>query len=193
MGLLFLDVETSTLDPKEGCILQIGCIHPRTKAEFNVKINPKGYKISQEAIDVTGIDVEDLYKTGISELEAVRKLQAFVKGEIDGRANVVAHNAHFDKAWIEMLFSRTGESFRDTFHFIWEDTLPFFKILASRKVIFPKNFKQETLAEYFGIERYKAHDAVADCRALVELYHIVHRMCDTIKKDKTDWNNLWKD
>ena len=193
MGLLFVDVETSTLDPKEGCILQIGAFNNRTKAELNVKVNTKGYKVNQESLDVTGIDIEDHYANGVSELEAVRQLQAFVKKEVGGRTNVVAYNAQFDKAWLEEIFRRTGEPFRDTFHFIWECPMNFCKILASRRVIYPKNFRQETIAAYFGIPPYTAHDAVADCKSLAQIYHIIHRMCGEISSSDVDWNNLWRE
>lgn len=194
MSLFFLDVETSTLDPKVGSILQLGMVHPRTKAVLDLKIHPGDYEISAESLKITGIDIEEHKTHAVEPGYAIGVLQQFIKNENGPyRANVCCHNSPFDKAWVMEMFEREKQEFGKTFHFIWEDTMPIFKSLASRKVINPPNFRLDGLCTYFGIPLGRLHDAVEDCNMTIELYKVWHKMTEELKKCGVDWKNLWKE
>ncbi|MEG2719066.1 MAG: type I-E CRISPR-associated endoribonuclease Cas2e, partial [Clostridia bacterium] len=148
-----VDVETTGLSSATDEIIELAAIHVvngEVAQRYSSLIAPK-CKIPPEIIQLTGITQEMLEKEGKPLIEALPAFLNFV-----GSAEVVAHNATFDYAFLRCacqvcnlpLFSN---------HCI--DTLP----LAKRKVEDVTSYKLAALAEHFGFNTEHAHRAFKDC------------------------------
>ncbi len=100
MREVVFDTETTGLDPRQGDrIVEVGCIelvnYLPTGREFQIYINP-GRPVSEATVRITGITNEMLRgKPGFSHPDVVDRLMEFF-----GDATIVAHNAEFDRAFL---------------------------------------------------------------------------------------------
>lgn len=104
--VLIADVETGGINALENPPLTLSAVRTSDGATFNVKIKPiDGLTIQEEALKVTGIDVEDLRMNGISEEEAAREFFKFAGG---GDHVFAGCNFPFDIKFINELYKRNG-------------------------------------------------------------------------------------
>lgn len=90
--LLFVDVETTGLDPVNDRIIEIGIVKIDKDEKINTfsqLINP-GFKISKEVRSLTGIRIKDLESAPLFG-DVIDDLLGFVKADL-----FIAHNAKFD-------------------------------------------------------------------------------------------------
>jgi DNA polymerase III epsilon subunit-like protein len=107
--MIIADTETGGLDPKRNPILTLSAIKSPCGSSFNVKINPPEHlDVSEEALAVTGISLDDLRENGISEGEAVRMFTEFLD---KGSAVVAGCNFPFDMRFLREMYKRAGAPF----------------------------------------------------------------------------------
>lgn len=158
---LYVDVETTGMDAAKDAIIELAMVlfgydaHGRItgiEARFDQLEDP-GRRIPTEITELTGITDDDVRGRRIDEDAAA---------ELIARANlVVAHNAKFDRAFLERRFA----PFRDLPWACSADDVPWRdEGLESRKL--------EFLAYRFGFF-YDGHRAVTDCVAGV---HVLSRL-----------------
>ena len=104
MRYIFLDTETTGLDPKKGDrIIEIGCLEMKernlTQNTFHEYLHPER-EVPQEAINIHGITNEFLIGKPLFK----EKAQAFIDF-IQG-STVIIHNASFDVAFLDAEFAR---------------------------------------------------------------------------------------
>jgi DNA polymerase III epsilon subunit-like protein len=80
---------------------------------------------------------------------------------------MVAHNIAFDYSFLAKAFSTTGVDNKMFFAKI--DTISF-AFAKLHKLENSPRLNLKSLCEYFGIENERAHTALADTRATVEVY-----------------------
>lgn len=102
------DTETTGLNPADGDrVIEIGAVemhnHIATGRTFRVLINPKR-SVSEDTVRITGITDEHLKDAPYFEHPEV--VDAFL--EFLGDATIVAHNAGFDRGFINMELERCG-------------------------------------------------------------------------------------
>jgi len=155
---VFLDVETTGLDPNEAEIIELGMIAFEYSEqgkifniidEFNGYEEPKKGEIPQEITDLTGITNEMVQGKRIDDEE----VNAFISDAVI----IIAHNATFDRQFVEGRFHvfkdiSWGCSINDV---SWKENG-----LKARNL--------EYLAYIYGYY-YDAHRASYDCRASVHL------------------------
>jgi DNA polymerase III subunit epsilon len=109
MAYTFVDFETTGLEQEIDQIIEIGAIKTDLTneiARLNIMVKLNGGRVlSQEIIDLTGIQPEEL-ENGMDEVPALDMLREFIRGDI-----VVAHHAPFD---LGFFASRYGEQ-------LWND------------------------------------------------------------------------
>jgi DNA polymerase-3 subunit epsilon len=163
MKFLFVDVETTGLDPEIDTITELGMVlcDMDTKTPlvlYNELVkNPKQPELTEEITAITGITQEMIEGYGIPEVDVLRK---FV--DLGACADaIVAHNAPFDKGMIDMAFRKLNQEVPD---FDWIDSCV--------DVPYPVSIKTRTLsylAVDHGFMNPLAHRALFDCMTTFEV------------------------
>lgn len=160
---IVLDTETTGFDPKTGDrLIEVGCIEIEdllpTGRTFHSFVNPER-PIPEAAIKVHGI-TDDKVKDAPRFREIVGDLMAFV-----GDAPVIAHNAGFDRAFINHECDLCGHPVIEEAR--WIDTLA----LAQKR--FPGMANSlDALCKRFKISLVERtlHGALIDARLLADVY-----------------------
>lgn len=155
--IVMLDTETTGLSFRQNELIEIAAarITGREVVErFNTFVHPTG-QIPAEIRVLTGITDLDVSNAPTAE-EAVASLADFVGG-----LPVVAHNASFDRAFIESVPG--GANVSDT----WIDSLALSRIALPRL----SSHRLAHMAEAFGCEPVR-HRAMADVDALCGMWRI---------------------
>ncbi len=168
--LAFLDIETTGFDVEKQEIIEIGVVIMNQKdgvlgdmhEEFELKIKPE---------KLENADAEALALNGYNEAEwmfAMSLEQAMkVLAEKTKDCVMVAHNVAFDYSFIAKAFSTTGV--KNEMFYAKLDTISF-AFAKLHKLPDAPRLSLAALCEYFGIENERAHTALADTRATVEVY-----------------------
>lgn len=149
-----IDFETTGLSPYSDRIIEVGAVIFENGAivdRMDRLINP-GFSIPESAQRVNHISNE-MVKDAPNETAVIRELMDFIGDAIVGTTFLCAHNASFDSKFLEMALERNG----------YDASIKFLDTLTlSKKVLYFDNYKQETLADHFGIVNSNSHRAVAD-------------------------------
>jgi DNA polymerase-3 subunit epsilon len=160
---IVLDTETTGFDPKTGDrLIEVGCIEIEdllpTGRTFHRLVNPDRL-IPEGAIKVHGI-TDDKVRTAPRFREIVADLMEFI-----GDAPIIAHNATFDRAFIDHECSLCGQALIPEVR--WIDTLA----LAQKR--FPGMANSlDALCKRFKISLVERtlHGALIDARLLADVY-----------------------
>jgi DNA polymerase III subunit epsilon len=159
------DTETTGLKPAEGDrIIEIGCVelvnHIPTGKTLSARINP-GRPVSADTVRITGITDEMLVNAPVFEApEIVDALLDFF-----GDAPIIAHNAGFDRSFLNMELELCGRTAIAESR--WIDTIP----IARAK--FPgAPASLDALCKRFDIalESRTFHGALLDSQLLARVY-----------------------
>ncbi|CAN5359576.1 DNA polymerase III subunit epsilon [soil metagenome] len=160
---IVLDTETTGFDPKTGDrLIEVGCIEIHdllpTGRTFHRLVNPERL-IPPDAIRVHGI-TDDKVKDAPRFKEIVHDLMAFI-----GDAPVIAHNAQFDRNFIDHECGRCGHVLLDEVR--WIDTL---QLAQKRFPGMPNSL--DALCKRFKVSLADRtfHGALIDARLLAEVY-----------------------
>ena len=160
---IVLDTETTGFDPKTGDrLIEVGCIEIEdllpTGRTFHRFVNPER-SIPEGAIKVHGI-TDDKVRDAPKFREIVVDLMEFI-----GDAPVIAHNANFDRAFIDHECGLCGHVVIDQSR--WIDTLALaqkrFPGMANSLDALCKRFK-------VSLTERTLHGALIDARLLAEVY-----------------------
>ena len=182
--IMWFDVETTGLDPKENDIVQLAgklFIDGEVVSTINKRIQPVNWdNISDEALKVTGLTIEDLktydepktlryelldmWRPHIQQYERDRDRLIYFGGY---------NMAAFDKGFLDEYFKKMGDDklvFRTNFRVI--DVIMDVYKLNFLGVLKLKNYKLETVCRHFEIP-IDAHDAMSDIDATIKLYEVL--------------------
>ncbi|MDR1163040.1 MAG: DNA polymerase III subunit epsilon [Candidatus Accumulibacter sp.] len=165
MRKIFLDTETTGLDPKQGHrIIEIGCVEMLgrrlTDRKFHYYLNPER-EIDAGALEVHGINLDFLQDKPLFGDIAAEFLD-FVRD-----AELVIHNAPFDVAFLNAELLRLDLAPIETICDGVCDTL------RMAKELFPgKSNKLDALCTRYGVDnaRRTLHGALLDAELLSEVY-----------------------
>jgi DNA polymerase-3 subunit epsilon len=183
MKLLYLDCETTGLDPKKNAPIQISGIittpkHPNQ--EFNIHLRPHPTaEIDPAALKCNNLTAEALHDPArLEPVDAYKKLKSIFLTHIDrynreDKFYLVGQNVHFDYGFLFELWNRQGDNYLGSF--IHYHKIDLIAITAAMRLSghLPKdkvpNFKLETLAGYFGLGA-QTHDAMDDIRMTRDVF-----------------------
>jgi DNA polymerase III alpha subunit (gram-positive type) len=173
-NLVFLDLETTGLNPEMHEIIEIGCIIARQKdrvgkgpeiekiEEFEIKVKPRHIETAdKEALRICGYNEGD-WVFAVDLKQALGKLAEKAKSGI-----MVGHNVAFDWVFLEKAFEETGVVPEFHYHKIDTIALAFAKLYNNPEA---QKFSLRALCELLNIKNEKAHTALSDVRATFELY-----------------------
>jgi ATP-dependent DNA helicase DinG len=157
--VVILDLETTGFDPGHDYIIEVAALisrGPEVLDRFSTLVRPPA-PIPQETTQLTGID--DGMVAGAPPIESV----AIALAEFIGPRPIVAHNATFDRTFLE----RNGcgsERLRGP----WLDSLEVARLAFPRL----KSHRLGDIARAFGIEIGRAHRAADDVEALFGVWRV---------------------
>ncbi|CAN5367353.1 hypothetical protein BH09ACT5_BH09ACT5_07690 [soil metagenome] len=101
-----VDVETSGPNPREYAMLSIGaCVVEQPERSFYVELVPTTTNALPEALEVGGLDLAELARTGTDPAAAMLQFEEWL-GELPGPPVFVAFNAPFDWMFVADYFGR---------------------------------------------------------------------------------------
>jgi DNA polymerase-3 subunit epsilon len=159
------DTETTGLEwDKDDRVIELGAVelinHVSTGRTFQTYINP-GRAVSADTIRITGIKDEDLVdKPGFEDPSIVDAFLEFV-----GDSTIVAHNAAFDRGFLNMELKRCGKAIIPEER--WVDT-----VMIARKKFPGAPASLDALCRRFDInsDARTYHGALLDSQLLAEVY-----------------------
>ena len=181
MKQLFIDVETTGLDPKIHGLTQIAgmvIVDGEEKERFNFDVSPfQGQKASLEALQITGKTINE-----IREYPSPGKIYAALTGilgryvdKFDKRDKLqfIAYNSPFDNQFMREFFKNNNDQFFGSF--FWNPDICVMRLafcFMADKRPGMKNFKLTTVAAELGIEfdESNAHDAMFDIDLTRQIY-----------------------
>jgi DNA polymerase III subunit epsilon len=177
MEKLVIDTETTGLFPNSNQLLTLGMVlidvdKPKLKfiQEKHILVKHDHYNISRTAMKINSIDIHEHEKTALPIPNAILSINDFIDDLGLNNTPILGHNVHFDQRFITSLFNEQDEEY--PFHQEKEDTRYIWERLKREGKISPhKNAKLGTIANHFGIDYSKAHDAIADCKITAQVYH----------------------
>lgn len=159
------DTETTGLNwDQDDRIIELGAVelinHIPTGKTFQTYINP-GRRVSEATIRITGITDDDLFDKPPFEDPSI--VDAFL--EFVGTSTIVAHNASFDRGFLNMELKRCGRDPIPEIH--WVDT-----VAMARKRYPGAPASLDALCKRYDIslESRTYHGALLDSLLLAEVY-----------------------
>lgn len=149
------DVETTGLYPSSDRIVEIGAVlfeNGKPTKKYGTLVNAM-ISIPSSAMAVNHID-NNMIKTAPSETEVYRNLVDFLGDALQKNTIICAHNAKFDFGFLSETLMRLGYDG----NILYVDTLSLSRKWLKGLV----NYKQETVANYFGLHNTNAHRAEND-------------------------------
>lgn len=180
-NIMFFDVETTGLDPKEDYIIEFAALNVRylngktfVCNEVDVFAKPdNGEQLSQSTIQLTGITNDMIIQQGITQKELFSIVDKSIKSY--GKTVLVAHNAQFDMNYLKELYHRNNmmEFFENL------DVVDSLTICRDR---FPYPHKLKNAIEFYGLTAYvqNTHRGIDDVYALYEVCKAIANAKDDI-------------
>ena len=180
--ILWVDVETTGLNPSRHAIIQIAGIieiNKKVKKRFNFYVHPGNREITERALDINGITRKQIASFPPPN-EIKDKLLAIFSEYINkkdpcDKLLLGGYNVAFDLKFISDFFRSLGERFLfsyirntalDPLHLSsfmeYEDIMPGIKNLRDRKLT--------TMANLFKLDTSNTHDAMFDIELTRNLY-----------------------
>jgi DNA polymerase III epsilon subunit-like protein len=171
-NLAFIDVETTGLDPYTHEVIEIGCIivergdngpaDLKIIEELDIKVKPDHIETAEiGALRVNGYDASD-WLFAYTQQQAFEMLAKKTQGCV-----FVAHNVAFDWNFIDSSFRRLNIDHGFTHHKLDTLSMAFQKFNGTDEI---KHLSLRALCEHYGIQNEKAHSALPDVRAMIEIY-----------------------
>ena len=176
--IFYFDVETTGLYASKHDIVQFAAIieiDGVIKETVNLRMKPTNFEtISQKALDVTGLTLEDL-KSYPDSHEVFDELVEVLDKYIDrfnklDKFQIVGQNVQFDVKFFEALFKKNENNYYGSYFSRYTaDPYELFKFMKSHGIVNYANLRLGTICDKLKIP-IDAHDALSDVTATRELY-----------------------
>lgn len=178
---IFIDLETTGLDPSQYATIQIAGIieiDGEVVEEFDIRMKPyPNQLVSKESLKTNAVSMEDL-KSRLPPKEGYYKFIEILSKYLD-RSNkkdrffFIGFNSPFDRSFLKAFFENSGDyNFESYFWWPSIDVVVFaIEYLREERDKFP-NFKLSTISKAVGIEveENKLHEALYDSILTRKLY-----------------------
>lgn len=190
MRFMWIDTETTGIDPSDSAAFQVACVlvdNGQLICERCFFLNPlsETIKYHEGAGSVHGYSEEQI-KAFPPEIEQVPKITAFFAEarelwEKDGSKTekmiIAGYNVGFDIGHIKALLERNGYRLEDYFINVIADVFLQVKKAGVQKALpYLPDRKLGTVAKHLGVSLENAHDALADIEATREVAKRLYQM-----------------
>jgi DNA polymerase-3 subunit epsilon len=175
--ILWLDLETTGLDPRRNDIIELAAIVEidTTCEEFHTFLRPIAWEnIDQEALAVHGIPIEEV-EAAPSAQEAHSSFTTFLSQYVnrynrDDKFVIAGYNVGFDTDFLREFFKKCNDKYYGSYFFWPTRDVKNSVAEAILTGLRAPNYKLSTMCETCGIELKEAHNALYDIRATRALY-----------------------
>lgn len=190
MDRLFIDSETTGLNPSSNSIIQLAAIpviKGKRQKSFNEFCQPHDWTtIEQKAIETHGITISRM-RTFQSPEIMLDKFIAYLR-QFNTKFYLSGYNVGFDKKFLSAMFIRYGKEkeFSELFELALHDT--FFRAKSLKKTALKhlNSFRLESLCKNFNIE-IQAHEALSDISATID---VDERLAEIFGEASASYSNL---
>lgn len=179
---LYLDLETSGLDPHNNGILQIAAIYEEDGQVIDSFVShmkpPRGTKIDKEALEVNGLKRKQIRRFEPS-ADVFKRFLAFLDRYLDkydkeDKVTLIGYNVGFDRDFLYAWAKRNDYEYMYAYiDYRLVDVMVLTRtawLIGNIKT--PENFKLGTMCKVYGVEEPN-HDAHKDIEATRELFYKV--------------------
>ena len=179
--ILWLDTETTGLNPKKHGLREIGyimVIDGQVVEKDVLYIDPRTYKkeieIDNKALELSNITIDDFEDYGDSRCHFDYFREILDKYFKDGKFILAGFNVKFDNDFLREWFydNNAGVDFKDYFHYKVIDVFPLVITLKHLGFIDTVDDKLKTVCGHFNIP-IDAHNALSDIEATKNLYELI--------------------
>lgn len=174
--ILWLDTETTGLDPQRNAIIQIAVlieIDKEIKDELSLLLRPMDVdRVEQAALDVHGHTKDEIWEFPAPE-KAMAELQKVMSKYVDkfdktDKFVMAGYFVRFDIDFMRAFFKKLGDNYFGSWFFSVSYDVQW--LVAERIALGFRapNYKLATMCKHFGIE-IKAHDALSDIKSTRKL------------------------
>lgn len=188
--LVFIDLETAGPDPQRHPIIQLAALatddvfSPLEAYEAKIRFSPHTAKKaslrkSHYHPGTWSIDAKEPKTVAIELAEFCRRHATVprlsAKGESYHVAQLAAHNAEFDSAFLRKWYDRMGLYLPARLQVVCTMQRALCYFIENRHLQEPRDYKLATLCSYFRVPFHAAaaHDALGDVTATVSLYRAI--------------------
>jgi len=164
--LLFIDVETTHLNPAIGEIIEIAIIRDDgvSSRRYVTKIRPENLHVAdRRSLEINGYNEKEWFDAPRAS-EIAQDIGYFIQGGL-----FVGHNVHFDYEWIEEFLHQHKVPMRASYRKI--DTMT----LAHEHLPFLSSHSLKTIREFFDISTLGSHRAEKDVEDMRWIYYRLRR------------------
>lgn len=179
MNILFIDCETSGLDPAKNAMLEFAAelhVDGVKVSEFSTGMYDRRSPVSLGALKVNGLKLAGLLLLKNESEAVVELIDWLLSIKVQGPIYVCGHNVHFDISFLKALLAKYQLDGLDNvigYHFL--DTFSIGSFLMSTGKLQTENNKVNlsALAKGLGLDvsQYKVHTATEDVRLTVDVYN----------------------
>lgn len=180
---IFIDVETTGLDPAVCGIWEIGLlveIDGVVQEEFTATMNPGDVELHESAIEKSGVSAEYISKQD-NHKEVFEEFVELLDDYIDrfdknDKFLFYAYNSKFDESFIRRWFERNNHKYYGSY--FYSNSIDIMSlvghVLASLRMKVPK-FNLETICSVFNVNLSDSHRAHADIGATYKLVKVLEK------------------
>ena len=179
MKFLFVDCETTDLNPISGGLIQVAGIveiDGNIVEEFNFKAKPyKGEFVSKKALEINGVTLEEL-RTWPEPAVMYRQVKSVLGKYVDkfdksDKFYAVGQNVGFDLEFLKFLFVKNGDHYFGSYiHYNKIDLIPVSLVMKLAGRIDVPNMKLESVMAALEMGK-QSHDALDDIRATRQIFY----------------------
>ena len=163
LPLVFVDLETTSLDPERGEIIEIALIWGNNT--YCRKVKPLNLDTADPiALEINGYSADSWYDA-IHPALLVEEIKPILSGAV-----VVAHNAYFDICFLDELFYQYGIK--------WQKKRPIDTVTLAYEHLCPiglKSVSLDSIRIFMGWSTKGAHRALKDTRDVRKLYYKLNK------------------
>lgn len=196
--ILFIDTETGGLDPSVNSLLSMAFVVWRKFKIVAVKeilINDGILNVTEKALEINGIVLEEHKKVAVNPSEAIIMLDQFLDLHFhpDEKITLGGHNINFDVNFIKNFLSKNGYNFNRRFSHRYVDTATILYYLYLSNKIAQKAISSQEAFDFFGITVENRHTALSDAVATTKLFTILlKKIYKNVKLGGTSKPNLFE-
>lgn len=178
---LFIDTETTGLDPKKHAIIQIAGIvdiDEQVVEEFDFSMKPIDGKLFEtRALEVNGLSMDAIngFNPSAKIFSMFKSMMAQYINQFDKNDKFVflAYNASFDYGFVKQWFEDHGDNYFGSYFYKYPIDIPSICIEDSIRVLNKlPNLKLESMAKHYDCSpEGKLHDARTDIILAREVYY----------------------